>query len=111
VEAPKPPTKLTKPAKDVWKALAPSLAACGILTAADLPAFNRYCRLYALWSALMAKVEEEPNRGAILTLAKVDDMVKSLECSFGLTPSDRPGLRVETPEPTGKARFFGTETR
>lgn len=114
---PKPaiPAKLPKPnlsgrALEVWKAVAPQLFAAGLLTHADVATFTRYCRLYAAWERAMAEVEEDSDRSAILSLGKLDEMLRRLEQNFGLSPSDRAGITVAQPttEAEGKARFFET---
>lgn len=43
------PTWLLPEAKKEWKRLAPSLEAMGVLTMADLTAFEGYCQAYARW--------------------------------------------------------------
>jgi phage terminase small subunit len=90
--------------------MAASLVGTGLLTTADIPAFARYCRTYALWSKLAQDIEqqEKPDRQSILALAKVDESLRRLEAKFGLTPSDRTGIRVAPPKPEGKGRFFET---
>lgn len=103
-----PPPGMKGRAAKVWKALAPRLAAAGVLTSADAHTFSRYCRLYAAWEEAMKAVEESPDRGTVLTLGKLDEMVRKLEGNFGLTPADRTGLRIEQPETPAddKGRFF-----
>jgi hypothetical protein len=61
----------------------------------------------------MRLVEESPTRENILALAKVNDAVRDLEASFGMTPADRVGLAVTKPVTNNaKARFFNDyETR
>ena len=43
------PTWLEPEAKKEWKRLAPSLEAMGVLTLADITAFEGYCQAYARW--------------------------------------------------------------
>jgi phage terminase small subunit len=103
-----PPKNLPRRAKVIWRSLVPGLQAAGLLTLADLPTFARYCRIYAAWEAAMKQVEDGPDRAAVLTLSKLDEMLRKLESGFGLSPADRVGLKVEQPAPNaGKARFFG----
>jgi len=101
-----PPKGMRKAAKDVWLSLAPQLQASGLLTVADLPTFARYCRMYVAWQAAMKAVEKEGSRENVLTLAKLDEMLRKLEASFGMSPSDRTGIRVEKPSQNDKGRFF-----
>lgn len=101
-----PPTKLTGEARAIYDRLAPSLHACGLLTSADLPRFKDYCRLSVAWDKAMTEVEETGSRSAILSLAKVDEMLRKLAASFGLTPADRTNIRVDVPTENDKSRFF-----
>lgn len=109
----KPPANLPKEARKLWKRLAPVLISAGLLTSADIEAFGHYCRLAVAWDAAMRLVEESPTRENILALAKVNDAVRDLEASFGMTPADRVGLAVTKPVTNNaKARFFNDyETR
>lgn len=109
---PQPVTELPTPelptkALEVWNVVAPRLLATRLLTVADLPALERYARLLAAWRDAMTAVETKQDRSTILTLAKLDELVRRLEANFGLTPSDRVGLSVEQPPNNdGKSRFF-----
>ena len=103
-----PPKGLPAKAKRVWLELAPRLVASKVLTVADLPSFARYCRLYVAWQAAMKLVESKPDRSAVLALRAIDDMLRKLEASFGLTPADRVGLHVEPENKDPRARFFET---
>ena len=101
------PDDLTGKARDVWDAMVPQLVASRILTVADRPAFSRYCRLFAAWDDAMTAVEGNATRARVLTLAKLDEMLRKLEAKLGLTPADRVGLAAEPPPSSnGKARFF-----
>ena len=103
-----PPESLDGRALDIWTELAQQLHGCGLLTSADLLTFERYCRTYAVWESAMKAVEEEAERNAVLTLAKVDEMLRRLEANFGLSPADRTAVRIDAPEATDKRRFFKT---
>jgi P27 family predicted phage terminase small subunit len=102
----KPPRNFPKAAKAVWRSLAPQLQASGLLTVADIPTFARYCRTYVAWQEAMTAVEAEGSRENVLTLAKLDEMVRKLEANFGMSPSDRTGIRVDKPSNDDRARFF-----
>lgn len=104
----KPPKDLPADARKVWKTLAPGLIATGVLTAADVLSFSRYCRLLVAWGTAMTAVETGATRENVLTLAKLDEMVRKLEAGFGLNPSERTGIRTEQAPETGKGRFFET---
>jgi phage terminase small subunit len=102
----KPPASLKGRARKVWRELAPLLVSTGILSDADLPGFERYCRLFAAWEVAMTAVEEEPTRGNVLALTKLDDMVRRAEKVYGLNPAHRASIvAVKKPE-AGKDRFF-----
>ncbi len=52
------PTWLLPEAKKEWKRLAPSLEAMGVLTMADLTAFEGYCQAYARWKEAEAFITQ-----------------------------------------------------
>jgi phage terminase small subunit len=102
-----PPAELTMRAAEIWAALAPRLVATGVLTTSDVYSFARYCRLLAVWEKVMTQFEESTDRSTVLTLAKLSKIIADLEGNFGLTPSDRTALKVESPKPENdKERFF-----
>lgn len=102
-----PPRWLSTAARKHWKRLAPTLEACGLLTAADEPAFASYCDSLANYvdaTRLVAK------RGQIIETAQGPavapwvrsqrnylDAMTRLGQRFGLTPSDRSGIKVMRP--------------
>lgn len=102
-----PPAGLSERAEEVWRALAPRLRNSGLLSEADVPTFTRFVRLYAAWETAMLQFEAKPDRASVLTLSKLDDMVRKLEQRFGLSPADRVGLKADKPEEEdAKSRFF-----
>ncbi len=108
-EVPAPPESLPGDAAAIWLVQAPKLVGLGVLTAADLGAFERYCRSYALWTRLAEKLQqaEEPDWRDVGALQKLDDMTRRLEAAFGMNPSDRSQLKVAEPrKDNGKAKFF-----
>ena len=100
-----PPAGLTGKPLSIFLELGPRLIGVGLLTVADLPTFSRYCRLYVAWENAYDLIGEEPDRSAVLTLAKLDEMLRKLEANFGLSPADRTGISVEK-KTDGKSRFF-----
>ena len=52
------PSWLLPEAKKEWKRLAPSLEAMGVLTMADLTAFEGYCQAYARWKEAEAFITQ-----------------------------------------------------
>jgi phage terminase small subunit len=84
-----------------WKREAPKLTALGILTEVDARAFGRLCRLWA----------EEDGRTKMLApetgLRLPSDPrllaeIRQLEERFGMNPSSRAKLHVETAKPESK---------
>lgn len=94
------PAWLLPEAKKEWKRLAPALEAMGVLTMADLTAFEGYCQAYARWKEAEAfitqhgsifqtpsgYVQQVPQVSIAQTNMKI--MLKFCE-QFGLTPSAR----------------------
>lgn len=111
---PEPPAWVRGVARQTWKDRAPALWAVGLLTEADLGAFERYCRTYAAWRRAMTQVERKPiSRELMITLQKADEMLRRAEAAFGMNPADRVPDRVprapakpKKGEGSGKARFF-----
>jgi phage terminase small subunit len=111
---PKPPAPNALPAHtlsgraaEVWEELGAKLLVSGLLTVADVPAFRRYCRITAAWERAMEDVEtgQKLDRQAILTLAKLEEMLRKLDANFGLSPADRTSIAV-APETNDKSKFF-----
>ena len=94
------PTWLLPEAKKEWKRLAPSLEAMGVLTMADLTAFEGYCQAYARWKeaeefiAQHGSIFQTPS-GYVQQVPQVSIAQQNLKimqsfCSdFGLTPATR----------------------
>ena len=94
------PAWLLPEAKKEWKRLAPSLEAMGVLTMADITAFEGYCQAYARWKEAeefitqhgsifqtpSGYVQQVPQVSIAQTNLKI--MLKFCE-QFGLTPSAR----------------------
>lgn len=101
------PASLTGRALELWETMAPRLQASQLLTVLDVPALARYVRLYAAWEAAMRAVEAKADRSTVLTLGKLDELLRKLESNLGLTPADRTGIAVpEKPAANDKGRFF-----
>lgn len=104
----RPPPGLSTDAGKLWKKLAPELARVGLLTVADLAAFESLCELYSLRCAALRALRKgagyvvltadrahggEPRRHpALLILRQFDDGFRAWSKEFGLTPSARVGL-------------------
>lgn len=104
------PEKLSDAARAVWQRLAPDLQRSGLLSPLDADAFAQFCDATARhWEACEALDAE----GAVVTGARggpvrnpwaltwkdTAEVAARLGARFGLTPSDRSQVRVETPEP------------
>ncbi|MBE5775504.1 MAG: phage terminase small subunit P27 family [Clostridiales bacterium] len=96
----KPPSWLMPDAKKEWKRLAPSLESMGVLTTADLKAFEGYCQAYARWKQAEEKISEigttflTPNgyiqQTPYVSIAMQNmKMMQSFANEFGLTPASR----------------------
>lgn len=109
-EVPAPPEHLPGEAAAVWLELAAPLTKCGLMTAVDPHAFERYCRTYAMWRRMMHEMEQgegEVDRFVVTKITHADQMLRRLERAFGLSPADRADLNVNAPkEDNGKSRFF-----
>jgi P27 family predicted phage terminase small subunit len=103
-----PPDYLDAAGQAVWRALVPHLAACGLLTALDVPKLELLCihlafhrRLYALLTAALAEQEASgvpvDTSRLIRSLRQTADTVRSLSAGFGLDPADRVRLHVPRP--------------
>jgi len=99
-ESIKPPSWLMPDAKKEWKRLAPSLESMGVLTTADLKAFEGYCQAYARWKQAEEKISEigttflTPNgyiqQTPYVSIAMQNmKMMQSFANEFGLTPASR----------------------
>ena len=94
------PTWLLPEAKKEWTRLAPSLEAMGVLTMADLTAFEGYCQAYARWKEAEAFITQHGSifqtpSGYVQQVPQVSIAQQNLKimqsfCSeFGLTPATR----------------------
>ena len=94
------PVWLLPEAKKEWKRLAPALEAMGVLTMADLTAFEGYCQAYARWKEAEAFITQHGSifqtpSGYVQQVPQVSIAQQNLKimqsfCSeFGLTPATR----------------------
>lgn len=100
-EVPPCPDRLVGKARELWESEAPVMVATGTLTPLDIPAFERWCRLHALWSRQAEQMldAEVFTEGSARTLATLDNALRKLEAAFGRSPADRAGLKVAAPDP------------
>ena len=109
---PKPPEGMGDDVKEVWNHFARNLWELGLLTKADYNAFCDFCVLRAQldWliktlgegkmKAIIKSGEINPVLEVALTLRKT---IKDLEMMFGLNPSARARMRIESGEGKTKA--------
>lgn len=99
----KPPAWLKGQGLVEWNARAAMLSAAKLLTAADVGAFARYCRNFALWRKLRDEMdkegptyESESNHGKLkrahpsfMMADRLERQLLAVEDRFGLNPAER----------------------
>ncbi len=104
VEDLKPPTGLDRYGKEAWKRNAPVLQRLGLLTEADVDALMAYCMAYSRWRrANIALRSVKPDaadeyRKVAVTVEKAEQSMRLFAGEFGMTPSSRSRLQVDTGE-------------
>lgn len=109
--AAQPPQHLSEHARAEWRRMYPVLRNCGLLTLADLPAFEVYCTSYGRYVAaeeVLAKAEsltvETPNghqqAHPCVAISRQERIVaKAYLAEFGMTPSSRSRIVAGMPPP------------
>lgn len=106
------PSHLGEVAASKWAELLPLLQGVKVMTRADVEALARYCDTYEWWLATRAKLRAEGDTYPILNdggqvkyiaqrpevsiAHKLAQQLRQLEQDFGLNPSARTSLNVET---------------
>ena len=106
------PTHLGPVAAARWAELLPLLQGVKVMTRADVEALARYCDTYEWWLATRAKLRKDGDTYPILNdggevkyiaqrpevsiAHKLSQQLRQLEQDFGLNPSARTSLNVET---------------
>ena len=109
---PEPPVWLTDAtAREEWDYTVKHLGGYGIITAADRTALAMYCQAvadYVQAQKAIAIAGAMDIKGAKIKLLAAFDRATKLAREFGMTPSSRAGLHVQTKpaELAGKGRFF-----
>lgn len=98
-----PPKSVKGIALDLWNRLAPNLILAKLLSAPDVPAFARYCRLSARWEEAEKIIDDEgmtyesesahgklkrAHPAAMLSMRYSRELL-TLETQFGLLPAER----------------------
>jgi P27 family predicted phage terminase small subunit len=102
------PTHLNKTAKAEWKRVSKELADSGLLTSVDRAALAGYCVAWARWVDAELHLEKDgviiagamggTVRNPWLIVATQSlDLVRKFAVEFGMTPSSRARIHVETP--------------
>jgi P27 family predicted phage terminase small subunit len=121
--APDPPDWLDEEAKAMWDHLLPMLEGIGVLTRIDGNALARYCRLWSRWRKAEAYLDKhgemyplKDDRGRVKCVqqwpqvaiaAKLSQQLTRLEQEFGMTPSARSRVQVQSSlGQTDKSRYF-----
>ena len=109
-EIPAAPAHLTANARPAWERLAPLLHGMGVLTAADVTAFERACECYAEIRHCQTVIETLGGtyetrtvangfmvraRPEVAQLADADRRFRSWVSEFGLTPAARTRIKIE----------------
>lgn len=120
---PAPPEWLLPEAAAEWNRLAPELQSLGLLTVLDLNTLARFCQCWAHYRAADQSVIEQgrtlelkskegtiksigPNPNVAIAM-KMADECRRLGSMFGLDPSSRSLLGVETVKPSKLNAFRG----
>ena len=99
------PDWLLPEAQEEWNRLAPALDAMGVLTEADIRAFEGYCQAYARWREAEDFITQhgsifQTKSGYVQQVPQVSIAMQNLKimqsfCSeFGLTPASRSRIAV-----------------
>jgi P27 family predicted phage terminase small subunit len=107
IGAPAAPTGLGKIGRAKWKQLAPRLSKLGLLTEQDLEALSLLCEAYDEKESCEKTLKKEGDyyltasglirvHPAVTRLQRCIDRIRNLMASFGMTPSDRSSMKVQT---------------
>ncbi len=110
----KPPSGLKGAGAIEWKRLAQRLVDRGVLTVADMTAFEEYCRTLTDLRRMEAQlqrsgVERAIAKGYVSAVVKLRAQLKAFAAELGLTPSSRSGVKAVDVDRTDEEeeRFFG----
>lgn len=119
------PRGLPDDARRIWTDVVNHLHAVGIVAKLDRYVLGRYAYYLALWFRAKEVIEEQGQtcqvyfqgdetpdyklRPEVALIVKLDVMLSRIESKFGMTASDRVGLKPaasKPEEPEGKSRYF-----
>ena len=117
VKIPRAPSSLDKVAQKEWRTTAKKLHRIGLLTEMDLTALAAYCNEYSVWIFAIGQIQKHgmlikaqsgfPMQSPYMQIAnKAQAEMRKWLADFGMTPSSRAGLKVESPKPKSKAEAF-----
>ena len=115
--APKPPTGLDKEAKAEWARVVKLLGPQGVLAEADRAALTMYCELWSEDREFAKELKKMHPKYTVdwkrIFTARQDVRRKLMDmiARFGLSPADRPRVKVTTKKttPNGKSKYFETQ--
>ena len=92
------PNWLDKTARQLWRRVVPNLIAMGVAKAVDAEALAGMCRWYAIWRAADAKLQAGDGDTYKLTIEATTAWKNyaAIANKFGLNPTDRTKLSIET---------------
>lgn len=107
---PECPEYLDPVAQAMWSELAPSLLLMGVLSVIDRNSLARYCRTWSRWRRADDWIEENgetftTDKGYVGQVPQVAichnlaAQLTKLEAEFGMTPSGRTRIRVDSTKP------------
>ena len=117
IKPPPAPRHLDKLAKKEWRRISKLIHPLGLLTKIDLTALSAYCATYSLWVDAMLQIQEHgvlikaqsgfPMQSPYLQIAnKAQGEMRKWLVEFGMTPSSRAGLKVNSVKPKSKTEKF-----
>lgn len=107
----------------IYRKLGPRLRDAKLLTAADVPAFARYCKHYARWIDLQKRLDKNGDIYEIETASgmvrradpafvmadRLDRMMLAIEDRFGLNPAERQRIFAARASTGSTSDLFGAD--
>lgn len=110
-KAPKPPTTLSREARAEWNRVVPLLAEQGVLSEADRAGLVALCEAWAMHQAALAQSRKTKwgtrlHREALGEIHRAFQRWSQLAARFGLTPADRPRVKVSNAGSSNKNKAY-----